>query len=74
MGKFEKLCRVTEEILLKSLFLFFRLKNYFGTSDFIAMSSEIPLKKWKDQGNSKIKWSYGFKIWVDLFNIKRTYK
>jgi glycosyltransferase involved in cell wall biosynthesis len=54
--------------------IFFRLKNYFGTSDFIAMSSEIPLKKWKDQGNSKIKWSYGFKIWVDLFNIKRTYK
>ena len=38
------------------------------------MSAEIPHKKWTDQGNSKVKWSYGFKIWVDLFNIKRTYK
>jgi len=54
--------------------IFFRLKNYFGTSNFISMSSEIPLKKWKDQGDSKIKWSYGLKIWLDLFNIKRTYK
>ncbi len=54
--------------------IFFRLKNYFGTSDFIAMSSEIPLKKWKDRGNSKIAWTYGFKMWIDLINIMRTYK
>ena len=54
--------------------IFFRLKNYFGVSDFIAMSSEIPLKNWKDQKNSKITWTYGFKIWIDLLNIKRAYK
>jgi len=54
--------------------IFFRLKNYFGTSDFITMSTEIPLKKWKDQGGSKIQWTYGFKMWIDLFKIKRTYQ
>jgi len=54
--------------------IFFRLKNYFGISNFIAMSSEIPLKKWKDRGNSKITWTYGFKMWIDLIKIRFTYK
>jgi glycosyltransferase involved in cell wall biosynthesis len=54
--------------------IFFRLKKHFGTSDFRTMSTEIPLQHWKDQGGSKIQWTYGFKMWMDLFKIKRTYQ
>tara|TARA_A100001015_G_C15037744_1_gene737422 strand:+ start:248 stop:973 length:726 start_codon:yes stop_codon:yes gene_type:complete len=54
--------------------IFFRLKNHYGTSDFKRMSSEIPLQNWKDQGDSKIAWTYGFKMWMDLLKIKRTYR
>ncbi|MDA9016072.1 glycosyltransferase [Flavobacteriaceae bacterium] len=54
--------------------LFFRLKNHFGTSDFKTISAEVPLKKWRDQGGSKIEWTYGFKMWMDLLKIKRKYQ
>lgn len=54
--------------------IFFRLKNNYGASKFKVLSSEIPIKKWKDQGDSKIKWTYSFKIWIDLFRIISTYK
>ena len=53
--------------------VFFRLKNHFGIANFKAISSEVPLKNWKDQGDSKIKWTYGFKMWFDLLKIKRAY-
>jgi len=53
--------------------IFFRLKNYFGIRAFITKSAEIPLKNWKDQGESKIQWTYGFKMWFDLLKIKRAY-
>ncbi|MCH1433914.1 MAG: glycosyltransferase [Flavobacteriaceae bacterium] len=53
--------------------IFFRLKNHFGIAAFKTKSAEIPLKNWKDQGESKIEWTYGFKMWFDLFKIKRAY-
>ena len=66
-----------DHFLSKWLFdveIFFRLKKHFGTSAFRTMSTEIPLQHWKDQGGSKIQWTYGFKMWMDLFKIKRTYQ
>jgi dolichyl-phosphate beta-glucosyltransferase len=53
--------------------LFFRLKNHYGTATFKAKSMEIPLKNWTHQEDSKIKWTYGFTMWFDLFKIKRAY-
>ena len=53
--------------------IFFRLKNYYGIRAFKTKSAEIPLKNWRDQGESKIQWTYGFKMWFDLLKIKRAY-
>ena len=35
---------------------------------------EIPLKLWVEKGDSKVKLTYGFKLWFDLFEIQRKYK
>jgi dolichyl-phosphate beta-glucosyltransferase len=53
--------------------IFFRLKNHYGSKSFKLLSAEIPLKNWKDQGDSKIKWTYGFKMWLDLLKISKFY-
>ena len=74
--------RNTAQIAFKTSFIspwlfdveiFFRLKNYFGIRVFKTKSAEIPLKNWRDQGRSKIQWTYGFKMWFDLLKIKRAY-
>jgi len=54
--------------------IFFRLKKHFGVVRFKSLSLEIPLKKWKDQGESKIKWTYGFVLWFELYKIYKTYR
>jgi hypothetical protein len=35
---------------------------------------EVPLKLWVEKGDSKVKFTYGFKLWFDLFEINRKYK
>ena len=35
---------------------------------------EIPLMRWVDKGNSKVKYSYFFKLFLDLYRIKNKYK
>jgi hypothetical protein len=52
---------------------FFALKIILELRAFKTKSAEIPLKNWKDQGESKIEWTYGFKLWFDLLKIKRAY-
>ena len=54
--------------------VFFRLKKHFGTSGFKSFSLEVPLAKWKDQGDSKIKWTYGFVLWLELYTIYKKYR
>jgi dolichyl-phosphate beta-glucosyltransferase len=54
--------------------IFYRLILLFGREKAITKMLEIPLKLWVEKGDSKIKLSYGFQVWIDLFQIKRQYK
>ena len=65
------------EFISKWLFdveIFFRMIILFGKERAIQKMYEVPLKSWIEKGNSKVKASYFFKIWVDLYQIKRKYK
>ncbi len=80
-------CKVFKEELIPVVFcnpflsewlfdveVFYRLKNYYGTKQVIAFSKENPLKSWVDMGDSKIKLSYAFWVWIDLIKIYKFYK
>lgn len=54
--------------------IFYRMIIIFGRKNSIKKMIEIPLKLWIEKGNSKVKISYGFKIWIDLCKIKRMYR
>ena len=54
--------------------IFFRIIKIYGRKEAITKMREIPLHKWEDKGDSKVKMSYFFKLWLDLLTIKKTYK
>ena len=54
--------------------IFFRIKNHFGETEMIKICKEVPIKVWADKGNSKIKLSYSFYVWLDLLKIYIYYK
>ena len=54
--------------------IFNRLMVYFGVEQSTNHMLEIPLKKWIDQGDSKVKFTYFFKLWIDLYKIKNVCK
>lgn len=65
-----------EKFISKWLFdveLFFRLIHFYGKEEAISKMKELPLKLWVDKGDSKVKFSYFFRLWIDLFRIKRRY-
>lgn len=80
-------CKIIENELAKKLFqqkfiskwlfdveLFHRIIAIYGTEKITEICREIPLKKWIDIGESKVEFTYLFKLWFDLFNIGKTYK
>jgi len=65
-----------ERFISKWLFdveIFFRMIHLYGHKGAIERMVEMPLKLWVDKGDSKVRMSYFFKLWVDLFRIKRRY-
>lgn len=54
--------------------LFYRMILLFGREKAIKKMLEIPLKLWVEKGDSKVKLSYGFKLWFDLYKIRCEYK
>ncbi|WP_338408465.1 glycosyltransferase [uncultured Flavobacterium sp.] len=54
--------------------IFYRMIHIFGKEKAIEKMREIPLKLWVEKGDSKVKFTYGFKLWYDLFEIRRKYK
>lgn len=54
--------------------LFFRMMGIYGYLGAISKMEEVPLKKWINAGNSKVKITYFFKLWIDLIQIKRQYR
>ena len=53
--------------------LFFRMIHLFGKEKAILKMHEVPLKSWIEKGNSKVKPTYFFKLWLDLYTIKKEY-
>ena len=54
--------------------LFNRLINLYRRPLVLKKLMEVPLKKWEDKGDSKVKFTYFFKLWIDLYKIKKTCK
>lgn len=54
--------------------IFYRMILLFGKEKAIQKMLEIPLKLWVEKGDSKVKLTYGFKLWFDLYEISRKYK
>jgi len=54
--------------------IFFRMIHLFGKEKAIKKMIEVPLKLWVEKGDSKVKFTYGFKLWFDLFEIQRKYQ
>jgi len=80
-------CKVCKAELVKPLFedafiskwlfdveIFFRLKNRYGGPEMSKICREIPLKSWHDVDESKVKFTYFFKLWIDLFLIAKKYQ
>jgi dolichyl-phosphate beta-glucosyltransferase len=54
--------------------IFFRLINAYEKSSFLEMTKEVPLEQWVDTVDSRVKFSYMFRLWIDLYKIKRRYR
>jgi glycosyltransferase involved in cell wall biosynthesis len=53
--------------------LFSRLLNHYGSEEAIKRMEEVPVKRWVDRGASKVKLSYFFRLWYDLFLIRQSH-
>ena len=65
-----------EPFISKWLFdveIFFRLKNIFGKEKMKNICREIPLQDWQDVEESKVHFTYFFRLWYDLFLINKKY-
>jgi glycosyltransferase involved in cell wall biosynthesis len=53
--------------------IFFRILQLHGREDGIRKMLEIPLNQWIDQGDSKVRPTYFFRMMVDLVKIRNRY-
>lgn len=66
-----------EPFISKWLFdveLFFRMIKIHGKQQLKNICREVPLYEWVDVDGSKVSFSYGLKLWYDLFLINKKYK
>lgn len=54
--------------------IFFRIIDIYGRKISLTKMIEIPLLKWTERGDSKVKFTYLFKLWFDLYKIRRNYR
>lgn len=54
--------------------IFFRLIKLYGRDSIDKKLKEIPLNRWIEKGDSKVRVSYFFKIWFDLIRISKQYR
>jgi len=53
--------------------LFFRFLNIYEKNIALTKMLEVPLIQWIDRGDSKVKLTYFFKLWLDLYRIRKRY-
>ena len=66
-----------EKFISKWLFdveIFHRLIALYGLNQVKYIGKEIPLNSWVDVDDSKVHFSYFFKLWFDLYSIGKAYK
>ena len=54
--------------------IFFRMFSLYGREQAIKKMKEVPLSLWVDRGDSSVKTTYIFKLWLDLYHIHKRYK
>ncbi len=54
--------------------IFLRLINFYGKDKFIEISKEVPLKRWVDTEDSRVRFIHAPRIILDLLIIKKRYK
>jgi glycosyltransferase involved in cell wall biosynthesis len=67
----------TKPFISKWLFdveIFQRIMEIYGRKNSLEKMIEIPLKSWIEKGDSKVKATYFFKLWIDLFKISQLSK
>lgn len=67
----------TKPFISKWLFdveIFHRIAILNGRDKMTEISIEVPLKSWIDTDDSRVKFSYFFKLWYDLILIKKKYQ
>lgn len=65
-----------EPFISKWLFdveIFNRIIDFYGRENVLNNMLEIPLKRWVDVGDSKVKTSYFLRLWVDIYLIHKRY-
>ncbi len=75
----QEMCTVLfgEPFISKWLFdmeLFSRMLVRYGKEKAIERMEEIPVRRWVDRGESKVKLSYFFRLWYDLLLIYRQHR
>ncbi len=79
-------CKIFEISLAKKIFtdnfisrwlfdveLFHRMIRIFGRGNMPVYTKEIPLNAWIDAKDSRVKFTYFFKLWLDLYAINSFY-
>ena len=67
----------SEGFISKWLFdveIFHRIIRLYGKDKMRQICREIPLQNWIDTADSKVRFTYSFKIWYDILRIKRKYR
>ena len=67
----------SERFISKWLFdveIFHRIIRLYGKDKMRHICREIPLQNWIDTADSKVRFTYSFKIWYDILRIKRKYR
>lgn len=54
--------------------IFHRLIALYGKEQLRHIAEEVPLQSWIDTDDSKVPFSYFFKLWYDLYSIGEVYK
>lgn len=54
--------------------LFSRMLCAYGKDNALQKMMEVPVKRWVDQGDSKVKLTYFFRLWYDLYLIGKEHR
>ncbi|WP_420592855.1 glycosyltransferase [Robiginitalea biformata] len=51
-----------------------RFLAHHGPDKGVASMEEIPIRRWIDRGESKVRFTYFFQLWADLWRIRKKHK